>query len=134
MRFLRALAVRIAGPFRARRTEADFAAELESHVALHREDGIRAGLTPVEAHRQALLRLGVSSRRARRIASAGRCPGLKTWRWMRATRFVSCAILPPSPPPLFSCSDSRSARTQPSLLSFTRYCCANCHSTIRRAF
>jgi hypothetical protein len=37
---------------------ADFAAELESHVALHTDDGIRAGLTPAEARRQALIRLG----------------------------------------------------------------------------
>ena len=32
----------------ARRDEEDFAAELESHVALHTEDGIRAGLSPAK--------------------------------------------------------------------------------------
>ena len=36
----------------------DFDAELESHVAMHTEDGIRAGLAPEEARRQALIRLG----------------------------------------------------------------------------
>lgn len=36
----------------------DFEAELESHVAMHTEEGIRAGLAPEEARRQALIRLG----------------------------------------------------------------------------
>ena len=40
------------------RVDEEFRAELESHVALHTEDGIRAGLTPEEARRQALIRLG----------------------------------------------------------------------------
>jgi predicted permease len=55
---LRALGLRLLGLFRARRPEDDFATELESHVALHTDDGIRAGLTPEEARRQALIRLG----------------------------------------------------------------------------
>jgi predicted permease len=42
----------------SRGSEADFAAELDSHVALHTEDGVRAGLTRTEARRQALIRLG----------------------------------------------------------------------------
>src|SRR5271165_3558542 len=58
MRQLRAFALRLRGLFRSRRSEDDFAAELESHVALHTDDGIRSGLTPMEARRQALIRLG----------------------------------------------------------------------------
>lgn len=58
MRKLRALWMRLLGLLRARRHEGDFAAELESHVTLHTEDGIRAGLSPQEARRQALIRLG----------------------------------------------------------------------------
>ena len=42
MRKLRAFAIRLRGLFRARPSAADFAAELESHVALHTEDGVRA--------------------------------------------------------------------------------------------
>ncbi len=38
--------------------QGDFDAELESHVAMHIEDGVRAGLTPEEARRQALIKLG----------------------------------------------------------------------------
>ena len=40
------------------RQDGEFATELESHVTMHTEDGIRAGLSPEEARRQALLRLG----------------------------------------------------------------------------
>ena len=36
----------------------DFDAELESHVAMHVEDGLRAGLSREEARRQALIKLG----------------------------------------------------------------------------
>jgi len=58
MKKLRAFILRLRGLFRSRRAEHDFAAELESHVALDIEDGICAGLTPEEARRQALIRIG----------------------------------------------------------------------------
>lgn len=58
MRKLKAIAMRLRGLFRSRPAEDDFVAELESHIAIHTEDGIRAGLSPAEARRQALLRLG----------------------------------------------------------------------------
>jgi putative ABC transport system permease protein len=55
MHKLRAFALRLFG---IRRSNDDFAAELESHLALHIDDGIRSGLSPAEARRQALIRLG----------------------------------------------------------------------------
>jgi predicted permease len=58
MRKLRAFGLRLLSLLTARSSSDDFAAELESHIALHVEDGIRAGLTPEEARRQALIRLG----------------------------------------------------------------------------
>jgi putative ABC transport system permease protein len=58
MRKLKAIAMRLRGLFRSHPAESDFTAELESHIALHTEDGIHAGLTPAEARRQALIRLG----------------------------------------------------------------------------
>src|SRR5271165_859263 len=58
MRRLRALILRLRGMIDSRGSEADFAAELDSHVALHTEDGVRTGLTRTEARRQALIRLG----------------------------------------------------------------------------
>jgi predicted permease len=38
--------------------DSEFTAELESHIAMHTDDGVRAGLSPAEARRQALIRLG----------------------------------------------------------------------------
>jgi predicted permease len=58
MRKLKSIAMRLRGLFRSHPAESDFAAELESHVALHTADGIRAGLSPAEARRQALICLG----------------------------------------------------------------------------
>src|ERR1017187_5151186 len=58
MRKLRALTMRLIGMTRTGQHDADFAAELESHLAFHIEDGIHAGLSPEEARRQALIHLG----------------------------------------------------------------------------
>lgn len=46
----------------------DFSAELESHIAMHAEDGVRAGLSAAEARRRALIQLGGAEqvRQARR--------------------------------------------------------------------
>ena len=58
MRKLRALWLRLRGIFGKGRAEADLAAELESHLAMHIEDGMRFGLSREEARRQALIQLG----------------------------------------------------------------------------
>lgn len=55
MRGLRAWLVRLAATFGRRR---DVDAELESHLQLHVDDGVRAGLPEAEARRLALARLG----------------------------------------------------------------------------
>ncbi len=58
MRKLRAFFLRLIGLLRSQSKEDDFAAELESHIDMDTEEGIRAGLTPEEARRQALMRIG----------------------------------------------------------------------------
>jgi len=59
MRKLRAFVVRFSAIFRTmRKREDEFAAEIESHVALHADEGMSAGLSAEEARRQALVRLG----------------------------------------------------------------------------
>jgi len=58
MRTLRALWSRFMGMFWPGSAESDLADEIESHVALHTDDGIRAGLSAEEARRRALIRLG----------------------------------------------------------------------------
>ena len=58
MRRLRAWFIRLGGLFATSIRESELAAELESHIALHIEDNLRAGMNPQEARRQALLKLG----------------------------------------------------------------------------
>ena len=58
MRHVRAFFVRLAGLFDRHRRERELADELESHLQLHIDDNLRAGMTPVEARRQALIKLG----------------------------------------------------------------------------
>ena len=58
MRTLRAWWSRIAGFVRPGAGEREFADELQSHIELHTDDNIRAGMTPDEARRQALARIG----------------------------------------------------------------------------
>src|SRR5438105_15352660 len=58
MRQLRALFFRLAALFRKAQRDRDLAAEMESHLQLHIEDNLRAGMTHAEARRQALIKLG----------------------------------------------------------------------------
>ncbi|HTX14004.1 MAG TPA: ABC transporter permease [Candidatus Baltobacteraceae bacterium] len=58
MRPLRVWLMRFAGLFGTQRRDQELAAELESHLRLHIEDNVRAGMPPEEARRQALLQLG----------------------------------------------------------------------------
>ena len=55
LRKLRAVWMRLP---RAGRMPEDFDAELESHIAFHTDEGVRAGLSAEEARRRALIRLG----------------------------------------------------------------------------
>lgn len=52
MRGLRALLVRLRAVFDHDRPDRELAAELESHLAIHVDDNVRAGMTPEEARRQ----------------------------------------------------------------------------------
>jgi len=58
MRSLRALWIRFRGILLRGDAESDFSAELETHVAMHTEAGVEAGLSEDEARRQALVKLG----------------------------------------------------------------------------
>ncbi|HYU22180.1 MAG TPA: permease prefix domain 1-containing protein, partial [Candidatus Dormibacteraeota bacterium] len=44
--------------FGKERGDRDLAAEMESHLQMHIEDNLRAGMSPAEARRQALMKLG----------------------------------------------------------------------------
>jgi predicted permease len=58
MRRMRALFVRLSGLFVRQRREREMAAEIESHFELHIADNLRAGMTPEDARRKALLGFG----------------------------------------------------------------------------
>jgi len=58
MRTLRSWVLRLAGLFSPGRREDEIRQELESHLQLHIDDNVRAGMSPAEARREALLRLG----------------------------------------------------------------------------
>ncbi|HYK38050.1 MAG TPA: ABC transporter permease [Alloacidobacterium sp.] len=58
MRKLRALWVRLRGMLRREKADDGFTAELESHLQMHIEDNLRSGMTPEQARRQALIKLG----------------------------------------------------------------------------
>src|SRR5690242_14316936 len=58
MRQLRAWFLRLAGVFRKERRERELSEEMESHLQLHIEDNLRAGMSPLEARRNGLIKLG----------------------------------------------------------------------------
>jgi predicted permease len=58
MRALRAWLLRLGASLSGRARLSDIADELDSHLALHIDDNLRAGMTPAEARRMAMLKLG----------------------------------------------------------------------------
>src|SRR5215813_4755874 len=58
VRQLRGWLMRLSGLFPGARREREFAEEMESHLATHIEDNLRAGMSPEEARRVALVKLG----------------------------------------------------------------------------
>lgn len=58
MRTLRVWFVRFTGLYHRGRHDRELAEEIESHLQMHIQDNLRAGMTPGEARRQALIRFG----------------------------------------------------------------------------
>src|SRR6266508_5516890 len=58
MKQLRAWAMRLMGLFTQTRRARELADELDSHLQMHIDDNLRAGMTPEHARRHALLKLG----------------------------------------------------------------------------
>ena len=58
MRRLRAFLLRIWGLSDGKRQDEEFAEELQSHLQMHIDDNIRCGMTPDQARREAILKLG----------------------------------------------------------------------------
>ena len=58
MRWPRALFVRLGGLFHKEPRERELADEMESHLQLHIEDNLRVGMSPAQARREAIMKLG----------------------------------------------------------------------------
>src|SRR5262249_56913233 len=58
IRRIRGRLAQLFGLLNRRRREHEFAEELERHLAMHIEDNLRAGMSPEEARRLALVKLG----------------------------------------------------------------------------
>jgi len=75
---LRAALRRLAGVLKKRQHEDDFQRELEANLQFHIDDNIRAGMTPAEARRQALLRFGSVDSTAEAVRERRGVPFLET--------------------------------------------------------
>ena len=58
LRYVRSLFVRIGGLFKKELHDREFSAELETNLEFHIDDNLRSGMTPQEARREALIKLG----------------------------------------------------------------------------
>ncbi|MGB7729047.1 MAG: ABC transporter permease, partial [Candidatus Acidiferrum sp.] len=71
---------RILNSFRAPAPDHDLDAELQSHLQLHIDDNLRSGLTPQEARRQGLLKLGGLEQTKARVRDQHLIPWLHSLR------------------------------------------------------
>src|SRR5262245_41126645 len=76
MRPLRAWLLRVASVVRPARRDRDFSDELASHLQLHIDDNLRAGMAPDEARRDAILKLGGLVQTQERYRDRARLPVL----------------------------------------------------------
>jgi predicted permease len=75
---LRAWLMRVLGVLGGGRSDRELDAELESHLQLHIDDNLRAGMSPVEARRHALLALGGFERTKEEYRDRRGLPGLES--------------------------------------------------------
>ena len=78
MSALRAWLVRFGGLFGKQQRDRELAAEIESHLQLHIDENLRAGMSPEEARRQALLQLGGVEQTKERYRDRRGLPWLET--------------------------------------------------------
>jgi len=69
---------RLAGLFGGEQRDREFAQELESHLQMHVEENLRAGMTRQEARRQALIKLGGVAQTQEIYRERRGLPGLET--------------------------------------------------------
>ena len=88
MRFLRRFFIRLSNFTTGRRADQRLHEEMAEHLALQTEENLRAGMSPVEARRQAALKLGAAQAIREPPRRAGSSALLRTWLLISATRFA----------------------------------------------
>jgi macrolide transport system ATP-binding/permease protein len=84
MRRLRALFSRVSGLFSGARRERELAEEIDSHLEMHIDDKVRAGMTRKDARREALLELGGVERTKQAYRERSTLPAVENvWRDLR---------------------------------------------------
>jgi predicted permease len=79
MRRLRLAWSRLTGALFGRRRDHELASEIESHIQLHTDDNIRAGMSPSEARRAALLRFGGVESAKEKLRDQRGLPGVESF-------------------------------------------------------
>ena len=98
MRWLRALFVRFGGLFRKDPRERELADEMESHLQLHIEDNLRAGMSPAQARREAMMKLGGVEQTKENYRERRGLPIIETTTSRLSLRDCAyCAKIPASP-------------------------------------
>jgi putative ABC transport system permease protein len=87
MRRLRAWFSRLGELFAKQRREQELAAEIESHLQLHIEDNLRAGMSPAQARREAIMKLGGFEQTKEAYRDRGGLPMLETF--LKDLRFAA---------------------------------------------
>src|SRR5688572_23000573 len=85
MRSMRAWMKRLAGVFASSKADRELGAELESHLQLHIDEHLRAGLSPPEARRRAHIALGGVAQTTERYRDRRGLPALESL--LRDARF-----------------------------------------------
>jgi hypothetical protein len=94
MKAVRACMFRLAGMFDKERREKEMAEEIESHLEMHTADNLRAGMTPEQARREALLRLGGVESLKEAYREGVRRLSSNTWFWISGLRSGNCGRAP----------------------------------------
>ena len=93
----RAWLMRLFGVFGSTRAERELSAEIESHLQLHIDDNIRAGLSPEEARRRAVIALGGVERTKEEYRDRRGLPAVESL--ARDLRYGVRTLIKSPPPP-----------------------------------
>ncbi len=82
---------RVTGLFRKNWRDREMAQEFESHVQMHIDDNIRAGMSPEQARREALVKFGGMEAAKESVRETSRLLWIDTACAMFATHCADCA-------------------------------------------